>query len=54
MKLSFDEINPIFNLSKSNINSIEKIESLLSKIKIDKKLKLVLERSHKLDLFILL
>ena len=39
MKLSFDEINPIFNLSKSNIKSIEKIENLLSKIKIDKKLK---------------
>lgn len=40
MKLSFDEINPIFNLSSSNIKSIEKIESLLSKIIIDKKLKI--------------
>lgn len=40
MKLSFDDINPIFNLSKTNINSIEKIENLLSRVKIDKKLKI--------------
>lgn len=40
MKLNFDEINPIYNLSKSNIKSIEKIENLLSRVKIDKKLKI--------------
>lgn len=40
MKLDFDEINPIFNLSKTNIKSIKEIDKLLSNIKIDKRLKI--------------
>ena len=40
MKLYFDEINPIFNLSITNSKSIKEIDYLLSNIKIDKKLKL--------------
>lgn len=40
MKLDFDEINPVFYLSKANVKSIKEIENLLAVIKIDKKLRI--------------